>query len=141
MKEWSGAGVIFGATGGVMEAALRSAHYLVTGRNPDPDAFKIVRSPSFETGVVEAEVQIGDATIRAAVVSGLGNVRKLLEAIEHGEVHYELLWKLWLVREDASVEAASRSTTAKSLHTHAVQTSISLTRTLRSDSPMRTRML
>ncbi len=34
MKEWSGAGVIFGATGGVMEAALRSAHYLVTGRNP-----------------------------------------------------------------------------------------------------------
>ncbi len=37
-----------------MEAALRSAHYLVTGRNPDPDAFKIVRSPSFENGVVEA---------------------------------------------------------------------------------------
>ena len=91
MKEWSGAGVIFGATGGVMEAALRSAHYLVTGRNPDPDAFKIVRSPSFETGVVEAEVQIGDATIRAAVVSGLGNVRKLLEAIEHGKVHYDFV--------------------------------------------------
>ena len=91
MKEWSGAGVIFGATGSVMEAALRSAHYLVTGRNPDPDAFKIVRSPSFETGVVEAEVQIGDATIRAAVVSGLGNVRKLLEAIEHGEVHYDFV--------------------------------------------------
>ena len=87
----TGAGVIFGATGGVMEAALRSAHYLVTGRNPDPDAFKIVRSPSFETGVVEAEVQIGDATIRAAVVSGLGNVRKLLEAIEHGEVHYDFV--------------------------------------------------
>ena len=74
-----------------MEAALRSAHYLVTGRNPDPDAFKIVRSPSFETGAVEAEVQIGDATIRAAVVSGLGNVRKLLEAIEHGEVHYDFV--------------------------------------------------
>ena len=87
----TGAGVIFGATGGVMEAALRSAHYLVTGRNPDPDAFKIVRSPSFETGVVGAEVQIGDATIRAAVVSGLGNVRKLLEAIEHGEVHYDFV--------------------------------------------------
>ena len=87
----TGAAAIFGATGGVMEAALRSAHYLVTGRNPDPDAFKIVRSPSFETGVVEAEVQIGDATIRAAVVSGLGNVRKLLEAIEHGEVHYDFV--------------------------------------------------
>ena len=137
MKEWSGAGVIFGATGGVMEAALRSAHYLVTGRNPDPDAFKIVRSPSFETGVVEAEVQIGDATIRAAVVSGLGNVRKLLEAIEHGEVHYDFVE----VMACPGGCVGGRSTTAKNLHTHAVQTSTSLTRTPRSVSPMRTRML
>ena len=91
MKEGSGAGVIFGATGGVMEAALRSAHYLVTGKNPDPDAFKIVRSPSFETGVIEAEVQLGSTTVKAAVVSGLGNTRKLLEAIEHGEVHYDFV--------------------------------------------------
>lgn len=91
MKEGSGAGVIFGATGGVMEAALRSAHYLVTGKNPEPDAFKIVRSPSFETGVIEAEVQLGSATVKAAVVSGLGNTRKLLEAIEHGEVHYDFI--------------------------------------------------
>ena len=91
MKEGSGAGVIFGATGGVMEAALRSAHYLVTGKNPEPDAFKIVRSPSFETGVIKAEVQLGSATVKAAVVSGLGNTRKLLEAIEHGEVHYDFV--------------------------------------------------
>ena len=91
MKEGTGAGVIFGTTGGVMEAALRSAHYLVTGKNPEPDAFKIVRSPSFETGVIEAEVQLGDATVRAAVVSGLGNTRKLIEAIEHGEVHYDFV--------------------------------------------------
>ena len=91
MKEGSGAGVIFGATGGVMEAALRSAHYLVTGKNPEPDAFKIVRSPSFETGVIEAEVQLGSTTVKAAVVSGLGNTRKLLEAIEHGEVHYDFV--------------------------------------------------
>ncbi|MDY5845043.1 MAG: [FeFe] hydrogenase, group A [Bariatricus sp.] len=91
MKEYSGAGVIFGATGGVMEAALRSAHYLVTGRNPEPDAFKIVRSPAFGTGVIEAEVTLGDATVRAAVVSGLGNTRKLIEAIEHGEVHYDFV--------------------------------------------------
>ncbi len=91
MKEGTGAGVIFGATGGVMEAALRSAHYLVTGKNPEPDAFKIVRSPSFETGVIEAEVQLGDATVRAAVVSGLGNTRKLIEALEHGEVHYDFV--------------------------------------------------
>lgn len=91
MKEGSGAGVIFGATGGVMEAALRSAHYLVTGKNSDPDAFKIVRSPAFGTGVIEAEVKLGDAVIRAAVVSGLGNARKLIQAIEHGEVHYDFV--------------------------------------------------
>lgn len=41
--EGSGAGVIFGATGGVMEAALRSAYFLVTGENPEPDSFKSVR--------------------------------------------------------------------------------------------------
>ena len=39
----TGAAVIFGATGGVMDAALRSAYYLVTGQNPDPDAFRDVR--------------------------------------------------------------------------------------------------
>ena len=91
MREGSGAGVIFGATGGVMEAALRSAHYLVTGENPDPDAFKIVRSPAFGTGVIEAEVTIGEATIKAAVVSGLKNTRKLITAIERGEVHYDFV--------------------------------------------------
>lgn len=91
MKEGSGAGVIFGTTGGVMEAALRSAHYFATGRNPEPDAFKIVRSPAFETGVMEAEVKIGGASIRAAVVSGLGNTRKLLDSIERGDVHYDFV--------------------------------------------------
>ena len=91
MREGSGAGVIFGATGGVMEAALRSAYYLVTGQNPDADAFKIVRSPAFGTGVMEAEVEIAGTTVRAAVVSGLGNTRKLLDAIERGEVRYDFV--------------------------------------------------
>ena len=44
MKEGSGAGVIFGATGGVMEAALRSAYFFITGENPEADAFKVVRA-------------------------------------------------------------------------------------------------
>lgn len=91
MKEGSGAGVIFGTTGGVMEAALRSAHYLATGRNPEPDAFRILRSTSPDTGVVKAEVQLGSATVKAAVVSGLGNTRKLIESIEHGKVHYDFV--------------------------------------------------
>lgn len=91
MRDASGAGVIFGATGGVMEAALRSAYYLVTGNNPEPDAFKIVRSPAFGTGVIEAEIAIGAVNVKAAVVSGLGNARKLIDAIEHGEVHYDFV--------------------------------------------------
>ncbi|MDD3403969.1 MAG: [FeFe] hydrogenase, group A [Hespellia sp.] len=91
MREGSGAGVIFGATGGVMEAALRSAYYLVTGTNPDADAFSIVRSQKFGQEHVEAEVTIKDTTVRAAVVSGLGNARKLIDAIERGEVHYDFV--------------------------------------------------
>ncbi|MEF9839924.1 MAG: [FeFe] hydrogenase, group A [Lachnospiraceae bacterium] len=91
MKEGSGAGVIFGATGGVMEAALRSAHFLVTGQNPDADAFSIIRSTDFNNGVVEAEIKLGDAVVRAAIVSGLGNARKLIELIERGDVHYDFV--------------------------------------------------
>ena len=91
MQAASGAGVIFGATGGVMEAALRTAHFLVTGKDPDPDAFKVVRAKAEEFGVTEAEITIGDATVRAAVVSGLGNTRKLIEAIERGEAHYDFV--------------------------------------------------
>ena len=89
MKEGSGAGVIFGTTGGVMEAALRSAYYLVTRQNPETDAFEIVRG-NIE-GVTEATIRLGASTIRAAVVSGLGNTRRLLEAIERGEAGYDFV--------------------------------------------------
>ena len=76
MQDGSGAGVIFGATGGVMGAALRSAYFLVTGKNPDADAFSIVRSNNLNHGAVCAEIPIGDTVVRAAVVSGLGNARQ-----------------------------------------------------------------
>lgn len=91
MKDGSGAGVIFGTTGGVMEAALRSAYYLLMGKNPDADAFSVVRSERFNQGVISAEFTIGDAKIQTAVVSGLGNTRKLIDAIEHGDVHYDFV--------------------------------------------------
>jgi len=84
----SGAGVIFGATGGVMEAALRSAYYLVTGRNPDPDAFKKVRG---NKGWKEAEFNLAGTQLKVAVVSGLGNTRKLIEALRRGEVSYHFV--------------------------------------------------
>lgn len=91
MKEGSGAGVIFGATGGVMEAALRSAYYLLLGKDPDADAFKIVRRTALDQNITTAEVQLGDTLIRAAVVSGLGNAKKLIDAIECGEAHYDFV--------------------------------------------------
>lgn len=91
MTEGSGAGVIFGATGGVMEAALRSAYFLVMGKNPEPDAFTVVRATSQKDGVRAAEIKIGDAVVSAAIVSGLGNTRKLIDQIERGEVHYDFV--------------------------------------------------
>ena len=93
MQEGSGAGVIFGATGGVMEAALRSAYYLLKKENPPADAFRAVRSPGFQEnqGVMEAEFTIDDIKVRTAVVSGLGNTRALLQKIERGEVQYDFV--------------------------------------------------
>ncbi|QNM06338.1 NADH-dependent [FeFe] hydrogenase, group A6 [Qiania dongpingensis] len=84
----SGAGVIFGATGGVMEAALRSAYYLVTGRNPDPDSFSKVRGMD---GWKEAEFNLAGQNLKVAVASGLSNTRKLMEAIRKGEVQYHFV--------------------------------------------------
>ncbi len=84
----SGAGNIFGATGGVMEAALRTAYNLVTGSNPDPDAFKAVRG---QDGWKEAAFDINGTTLRVAVVNGLGNADKLLKALKAGKVSYDFI--------------------------------------------------
>ena len=85
----TGAAVIFGASGGVMDAALRSAYYLVTGENPDPDAFAEVRKGRPWR---EAKFDIpGAGTVRVAVVSGLGNTRRLMEAIDSGEADYDFV--------------------------------------------------
>ena len=88
LKEGTGAGVIFGATGGVMEAALRSAYYLVTGENPDADAFRDVRGMD---GWKEATFDIAGTEIKVAVVHGLGNTRKLIKAIKKGKVKYQFV--------------------------------------------------
>ena len=86
--EGSGAGVIFGTTGGVMEAALRSAYFLITGENPEVNSFKSVRGME---GWKEATFEIKGLKVRVAVASGLGNTRKLMEAIKSGKVHYDFV--------------------------------------------------
>lgn len=84
----TGAGVIFGATGGVMEAALRTVSYVLTGENPDPDAFDAVRT---EPGLREVTYTVAGIPVRCAVVSGLGNARKLIEQLKEGKVHYDFV--------------------------------------------------
>ncbi len=86
--EGTGAAVIFGATGGVMEAALRSASYLVTGQNPDPDAFRDVRGMD---GWKEASYEIQGIPLKVAVASGLANTRRLIEALKRGDVRYDFV--------------------------------------------------
>ena len=89
-QEGSGAGVIFGATGGVMEAALRSAYFLITGENPPAEAFREIRGVKRQ-GWAEAEFDIAGNKVSIAVVSGLKNTRKLMEAVRKKEVHYHFV--------------------------------------------------
>ena len=85
----SGAAVIFGATGGVMDAALRSAYYFITGKNPDPDVFHDVRGIDRHK---EATFTIpGAGDVRVAVVSGLGNARRLMQDIDAGRAQYDFV--------------------------------------------------
>ncbi|WP_294497313.1 [FeFe] hydrogenase, group A [uncultured Gemmiger sp.] len=93
MGVYSGAGVIFGATGGVMEAALRTAYYLHNGKNPKPDDFRAVRGDATgAAGWTEAEFDLGGgAIVRTAVVSGLANTGRLLAELKAGRVHYDFV--------------------------------------------------
>ena len=88
LGESTGAGVIFGTTGGVMEAALRSAYYLAIGSNPDADAFHAVRGMD---GIKTATFDIEGTKVRTAVANGLGNARKLMEAIKSGKAEYDFV--------------------------------------------------
>jgi NADH-quinone oxidoreductase subunit G len=85
----TGAAVIFGASGGVMDAALRSAYFLITGKNPPADSFTAVRGMK---GWKEATFNIpGAGDVRVAVASGLRNTRNLIEAINKGETMYDFV--------------------------------------------------
>ena len=80
--ERSSAGKLFGVTGGVMEAALRSAYFLITGNEMEDPKFAPARGLD---GVKEAKVTIGDLELGIAVVSGLQNARTILEQIKSGQ--------------------------------------------------------
>ena len=89
MSSGSGAAVIFGATGGVMEAALRTAVWKLTGEKDDsPVEFKEVRGVK---GVKLAEYTAGGVTVKVAVASGLSNARELLEKVKSGEIDVQFI--------------------------------------------------
>ncbi|RCW89146.1 NAD(P)-dependent iron-only hydrogenase catalytic subunit [Halanaerobium sp. DL-01] len=78
----SGAGAIFGSTGGVMEAGLRTAYEIITGEELKQLDFTEVRG--FD-GIKKTSVQIGDLNLKVAVANGLSNARKIMEMIKEGE--------------------------------------------------------
>ena len=86
--EASGAGVIFGATGGVMEAALRTVYEILEEKPLDNLDFEAVRGTE---GIKTAEIPVGDLTVKVAIAHGLGNARKLLESIRNGEADYHFI--------------------------------------------------
>ena len=84
----SGAGLIFGTTGGVMEAALRTVADILNGSGSD--AMDYVQVRGIENGIKVAEVKAADLTIKGAVAHGLGNARKLIERVKAGE-HFDFI--------------------------------------------------
>ncbi|MDD5424669.1 MAG: [Fe-Fe] hydrogenase large subunit C-terminal domain-containing protein, partial [Candidatus Omnitrophica bacterium] len=88
LGESTGAAVIFGATGGVMEAALRTAYEVVTKKTLDKLDFMDVRGLE---GIKTAEVDLNGLKVRVAVANGLGNARKLLEEVQAGKSPYHFI--------------------------------------------------
>lgn len=86
--EATGAATIFGTTGGVMEAAIRTVSEILEGKTLDKIEYEEVRGN--ET-IKEAELEIAGKKVKIAVVSGLGNARKLMEKVRSGEADYQFI--------------------------------------------------
>lgn len=86
--EYSGSAVIYGASGGVMEAALRSTAFLLTGQELPKIDLEEVRGMK---GIKRATIQIGDKEVNVAVVTTARNARNVLEEIKHGEANYDYI--------------------------------------------------
>lgn len=88
MGDYTGAGVIFGVTGGVMEAALRTVYYVLTGKEHEAVKFEDVRG--FE-GIREASIDINGTTVNVAVAHGMKNAKVLLDEIKEGKSKYHFI--------------------------------------------------
>ncbi len=88
MGDYTGAGVIFGVTGGVMEAALRTVYYVLTGNEHDGITFEAVRG--FD-GIREASVDINGTVVNVAIAHGMKNAKVLLDDIRAGKSKYHFI--------------------------------------------------
>ncbi|MBT9140478.1 MAG: NADP-reducing hydrogenase subunit HndC [Dehalococcoidia bacterium] len=86
----TGAGTIFGVTGGMMEATLRTVYAIVTEKELEGDALELTAVRGLE-GIREATIPLGDLNLKVAVTTGLGNARVLLDKIKAGEADYHLV--------------------------------------------------
>ena len=86
----TGAGIIFGNTGGVMEAAVRTAYFYITGKTP-PKSLLNLNPVRGMDGIREANVQIGDVNVKVAVVHGTANAKELIEKLQSGELSYDFI--------------------------------------------------
>jgi NADP-reducing hydrogenase subunit HndD len=84
----TGAGVIFGVTGGVMEAAIRTAYHILTNKEMEPVVFQPVRGLE---GIKEGTLSISGTTIKVAVCSGMVNAKGILDSIRAGTCHYDFV--------------------------------------------------
>ena len=89
MGDYTGAGVIFGVTGGVMEAALRTVYYKLTGKEYDKVEFTAVRG--HEAGIREASIDINGTVVNVAIASGMKSAKVLLDDIRAGKSKYQFI--------------------------------------------------
>lgn len=90
MGRGSGAGVIFGNSGGVMEAAVRTAYHFLTNENPKKELLSFTKVRGYDN-VKEAEVSIGDLNLKLLVVHGMTNIEPILKDLEKGKLDYHLI--------------------------------------------------
>ncbi|WP_300383685.1 NADH-dependent [FeFe] hydrogenase, group A6 [Clostridium sp.] len=88
LGESTGAAVLFGNSGGVMEAALRTAYEVITGEVLKNVEFQDVRGLE---GIKDANIKVGGLDLKVAIASGLGNARKLMESIKNGKNEYAMI--------------------------------------------------
>ncbi|MBA4251286.1 MAG: ferredoxin, partial [Chlorobiaceae bacterium] len=88
LGESTGAAALFGTSGGVIEAALRTAYFKLTGSNLENLEMKEIRG---KEGIKEASIKINDLEVNVAVVNGIGHIAKIFDQIEKGESKYHLI--------------------------------------------------